>query len=136
MNELSRRRAAPWALSLLLVAVGAAAGAAIDRLAAAPARPPGPPTPEEMTARLARDLSLADPQAREVRRVLDARWAALGKLFERIDPEAEAIRRDADDRIREILDPPQRKRFDAMVAEHEKRRDEMRKRFGRAGPPP
>jgi hypothetical protein len=88
-----------------------------------------------MTARLSRDLDLTDAQAREVRQIVDRRWGALGKLFERIDPEAEAIRRDADDRIRALLDPGQRARFDAQVQEHERRRAEMRKRLGRAGPP-
>ena len=103
MTELSRRRLAPWALSLLLLLVGAAVGAAVDRLAAGPGRPPGPPTPDEMTRRLTRDLSLSDAQARGVRGIVEARWAALGKLFERMDPEAEAIRKDADDRIRALL---------------------------------
>ncbi len=135
MTDLSRRRIAPWALSLLLLLLGAAVGAAVDRLAAGPARPPGPPTPDEMTRRLTRDLSLTDAQAREVHGVFEARWAALGKLFERMDPEAEAIRKDADERIRALLDPAQRRRFEEVVAEHEKRRAEIRKRLGRAGPP-
>ncbi len=134
MTELSRRRIAPWALSLLLLAVGAAVGAAVDRLAAGPARPPGPPTPDEMTRRLTRELSLSDAQARGVHDAIEARWAALGRLFERVDPEAEAIRKDADDRIRALLDPEQRRRFDGIVAEHEQRRAEIRKRLGRGGP--
>ncbi len=135
MTGLARRRLAPWALSLLLLLVGAAVGAAVDRLAAGPPRPPGPPTPDEMTRRLTRDLSLTEAQAREVHGIVDARWAALGKLFERMDPEAETIRKDADDRIRALLDPAQRERFDALVAEHERRRAEIRTRLGRAGPP-
>ncbi len=135
-SDVSRRRAAPWALALLLVLVGAAAGAALDRLAARPARPPGPPTPSELVVRMRRDLSLTDAQASAVRAVLDARWSALAKLFQRIDPEAEAIRRDADDRIRAILDPAQRARFDQQVAEIERRRSEMRRRLERGAPPP
>ena len=134
-RDLSRRRAAPGALALLLLLVGAAAGAALDRLAVGRARPPGPPTPDELVIRMRRELSLTDPQARAVREVLDARWRALGKLFERIDPEAEAIRRDADDRIRAILDPAQRARFDAQVAEIERRRAEMHRRLGQVAPP-
>jgi hypothetical protein len=136
MTELSRRRLAPFALSLLLLLVGAAVGVAVDRLAAGPARPPGPPTPDEMTRRLTRELSLTETQARDVRDVVQARWVALGKLFERMDPEAEAIRKDADDRIRALLDPAQRERFDAVVAEHERRRAEIRKRLGRGPPGP
>ncbi len=135
-NAASRGRIAAWAFALLLLAVGAAAGAALDRLALGYGRPPGPPTPDEMMVRLGSDLDLTQAQARGVREILDARWNALGKLFQRIDPEAEAIRKDADDRIRALLDPAQRTRFDAQAAEQDERRAEMRRRLGRAAPPP
>lgn len=135
-NDLSRSRLGAWALALVLLLVGGAAGAALDRLAAGRDRPRGPPAPGEMTARLTRELDLSDAQARGVRQIVEARWSALGKLFERIDPEAEAIRKDADDRIRALLDTRQRARFDQQVAEHEQRRAELRRRFGRAPPPP
>lgn len=131
----SRARLRGWALALLLLAVGAAAGAALDRLASERAPPRGPPTPDDLTARLTRDLDLTDAQARGVREIVEQRWSALGKLFERIDPEAEAIRKETDDRIRALLEPAQRERFDARVAEHEQRRAAMRKRLGRAPPP-
>ena len=135
-NDLSRRRLGAWALALVLLAVGAATGAALDRLVAGHGHRPGPPTPAEMMVRMTEDLGLTETQARGVRQVLDQRWSALGELFERIDPEAEAIRKDADDRIRALLDPRQRERFDAQVAEQGQRRAEMRKRLGRPGPPP
>jgi hypothetical protein len=131
-----RSRLGAWALALVLVLVGAAAGAALDRLAAAPDRPRGPPTPDELVARLTRDLRLTDAQARDVRGIVEQRWTALGRLFERIDPEAEAIRRDADARIRALLDDRQRTTFDAHVAEIERRRAEMRRRLGSAAPAP
>ena len=136
MTDLSRRRVAAWAFALLLLAVGAAAGAALDRLALGRGRPPGPPTPDEVMVRLRSDLHLTPAQARGVREILVARWEALSRLFDRIDPEAEAIRKDADDRIRALLDPEQRARFEAQVAEHQRRRAEMQKRLGRAPPPP
>jgi Spy/CpxP family protein refolding chaperone len=135
-GDVTRSRVGGWALALLLLAVGAAAGAAVDRLVVGRGRPPGPPMPDEMTARLTRDLDLTEAQAGGVREIVEARWSALGKLFERIDPEAEAIRQAADDRIRALLDPEQRARFDARVAEHAQRRAEMRRRLGRAPPPP
>ncbi len=135
-NDPSRSRAGAWALALVLVLVGAAAGAALDRLAAGPERPRGPPSPDEIVARLTHDLRLSDAQAGDVRRIVEQRWSALGRLFERIDPEAEAIRTDADARIRAVLDDRQRARFDAQVAEIERRRAEMKRRLGSAAPPP
>ena len=132
-----RRRLLAWALALLLLALGAAAGVAADRLLLAGRdRPRGPPSPEVVLERMQRELALTEGQAREVRGVLDERWRTLGALFERIDPEAEAIRKAADDRIRAILEPAQRERFERQVAEHERRRAEMRARLGRPGPPP
>jgi hypothetical protein len=126
-----------WALALLLLAVGAAAGVAADRLLLGERdRPRGPPAPEVVLERMRRDLALTDAQAREVRGVLDERWGALGSLFERIDPEAEAIRRRADDRIRAVLEPSQRERFERQIAEQQRRRAEMRARLGRGGPAP
>jgi hypothetical protein len=134
-SDVARGRLAAWGLALLLLVIGAAAGIALDRLLAERGRG-GPPAPEAMTERMTRELGLSEAQARGVREVLEARRGALGTLFERIDPEAERIRRDADDRIRALLDPAQRARFDARVAEHERRRAEVRRRLGRAGPPP
>ncbi len=137
-SEARRSRLAAWGLSLLLIAVGAAAGVALDRLALSRQdhAPHGPPRPEEMAARLADDLDLDDAQARAVREILDARWKAMGAVFARMDPEAEAIRRDADARIRALLRPAQRERFDARVAEHARRRAELRRRLGGGPPPP
>jgi hypothetical protein len=137
-NETRRSRLAAWALSLLLLAVGAAAGVAGDRLALSreDRSPRGPPRPEAMAERLADRLDLDDAQARAVREILEARWKAMGAVFERMDPEAEAIRRDADARIRALLRPAQRERFEREVAEHERRRAEVRRRLGGGPPPP
>lgn len=137
-SETRRSRLAAWGLSLLLIAVGAAAGVALDRLVLSREdhAPRGPPRPEAMAARLADDLDLDDAQARAVREILDARWKAMGAVFARMDPEAEAIRRDADARIRALLRPAQRERFDLRVAEHERRRAELRRRLGGGPPPP
>jgi Spy/CpxP family protein refolding chaperone len=139
-TEMRRSRLAAWGLALLLLAVGAAAGVAVDRLAFSRGDrggpPRGPPSPEAAAARMADDLELDEAQARAVREILEARRTAMGAVFERIDPEAEAIRRDADARIRALLDPGQRERFDRRVAEHERRRAEVRRRLGGGPPPP
>ncbi len=138
-SEVRRNRLAAWLLAVVLLALGAAAGVAADRLLLR--EPPrggrvGPPPPEEMTRRLARDLDLSDAQARAVGEIVADRWRALGTLFERVDPEAETIRKQADERIRVLLDPEQQRRFDARVAEHERRRAQVRERLGRGGAAP
>ncbi len=138
-SDARRSRLAAWGLSLLLFVAGAAAGAALDRLVLSRGDrgpPRGPPAPEEMAARLTDDLDLDAAQARAVREILEARWKAMGAVFARLDPEAEAIRRDADARIRALLGPAQRERFDRRVAEHDRRRAEVRQRLGGAPPPP
>jgi Spy/CpxP family protein refolding chaperone len=140
-NEVGRKRRTAWLLALLLLVLGATSGVAADRLfLRGPPRagPPGPPPPGEVARRLTRDLDLTETQSRAVEEILAGRWRALRTLFERIDPEAEAIRKQADERIRALLDPEQQRRFDARVAEHERRRAEVRERMGRGGavPPP
>jgi hypothetical protein len=136
-SDARRRGLIAWALALLLLGLGAAAGVAADRLVLRDRdRPRGPPSPETVLERMRRDLDLTEAQAREVRAVLDERWRAHGALFERIDPEAEAIRTAADDRIRAVLEPSQRERFERQVAEHERRRAEMRARLRGGGASP
>lgn len=138
-NEVGRKRRTAWFLALLLLVLGAAFGIAADRLLlreAFPGRHPGPPPPGEMARRLAHDLDLSEAQSRAAEEILAERWRALGTLFDRLDPEAQAIRRHADERIRELLDADQRRRYDARVAEHERRRAEARARMGRGGPMP
>lgn len=134
MRSERRRGLAAWAAALLLFAVGAAAGVAADRLVLARGdrggRPPGPPSPEAVVERMRRDLDLDAQQAERVRAVVAERHEGLRALFERIDPEAEALRRDANARIRELLRPEQRERFDRSVAEREQRRAEVRRRLG------
>ncbi|HET7752620.1 MAG TPA: hypothetical protein VFK85_01815 [Anaeromyxobacteraceae bacterium] len=127
-----RKRLAAWALAILLLAIGAVGGMAVDRLLQGDARRGprrGPPSPEELVERMQRDLDLTTAQARAIGDVLDARQRALSTLFARVDPEAEAIRKEASSRIRAVLDPAQQARFDAQMVEVERRRAELRERF-------
>jgi hypothetical protein len=134
MASERRERVAAWGFALLLLAVGAAAGVAGDRLLALRGGhrggPGGPPTPEAVVERLTGELDLDAEQARRVRPIVEERFRALAAVFDRIDPEAEAIRRQADARIRELLRPPQRERFDRSLAERDARRAELRRRLG------
>jgi hypothetical protein len=137
-SESRKKPFGAWGLALLLLALGAAGGIAADRLVlCAPPRGgrSGPPSPEVIVQRLTRRLDLDDAQARAIAPIVEARWRALARLFERVDPEAEAIRRDANERIRALLDAGQRERFDAHVAASERRRAEMRRRLERTEGP-
>lgn len=136
-RDARRDRLVAWALAVVLFAVGVAAGIAADRLLLE-ARPrggrPGPPSSAAVVERMTRDLALTDAQASEIRGILDERWDALSELSLRFEPEAEAIRRAADDRIRAKLEPAQREGFERRIAERERRRAEARSRFGSARP--
>jgi hypothetical protein len=132
VRDARRNRLVAWALAVVLFALGAVAGIAADRLllGARPHGRPGPPSPAAVVERMTRELELTDAQARSVRGILEERWDALETLSERFEPEAEAIRRAADDRVRAVLEPAQRERFEQRVAEREKRRAELRRRAG------
>jgi hypothetical protein len=139
-RDARRNRVAAWALAAVLFALGVAVGIAGDRvlLGARPRGRPGPPTSAVLVERLTRELDLTDAQARTVRGILDERWDALGRLSARFEPEADAIRRAADDRLRAVLEPAQRERYERHVAEREQRREQRRAELRRgagAGPP-
>jgi hypothetical protein len=132
VRDARRNRLVAWALAVVLFALGAVAGIAADRLllGARPRGRPGPPSPAAVVERMTRELELTDAQARSVRGVLEERWDALDTLSARFEPEADAIRRAADDRVRAVLAPAQRERFEQRIAEREKRRAELRRRVG------
>jgi hypothetical protein len=136
-SEARAKRLAAWGLALALLVLGAAAGVAVDRLLLQAGRPgrAGPPSPEEMLDRMTHDLGLSDAQAQAALPILEERQRALATLFERVEPDADRIRRDASDRIRALLDPGQRERFEARLREAERRRSELRARLGRAPAP-
>ncbi len=134
--ETGRRRASAIGLAALLVLIGAAAGIAVDRLVlgARPAgegqrRRHGPPDADEILGRYRERLDLDAEQVKAVRPILVERLRATSGVFERIDPELDAIRRAGDDRVRALLRPAQLPKLDALRAEFDARRAEMRKRL-------
>jgi Spy/CpxP family protein refolding chaperone len=137
-RDAGSKRLVAWGLAVLLLAIGAAGGMAADRLLARGSEVRerrGPPSPDELLERMKRDLDLTEPQSRAVRDALEDRQRALSKLFARVDPEAEVIRAEANTRIRAVLDPTQRARFDDHVAALDRRRAEVRERFREARSP-
>lgn len=129
--DARRGRVVAAALAVVLLALGAAAGVAADRLLLRDrlrGGRHGPPSPAAMVERMRPDLDLTDAQASAVLAILEERRDALEALFGPVAPRAEAVRRASDDRIRALLEPAQREKFERRVAEQEQRRAEVRRR--------
>jgi len=71
-----------------------------------------------------------------IRPILAKRIRETSAVFDRVDPELDAIRRAGDDEVRGHLRPEQRPRLDQLRADFESRRAEMRKRLKGDKPPP
>lgn len=143
-SDTAGRRGVAIGLAALLFLIGGAGGVAFDRLVLG-ARPAGaddgrghrrgPPDADQILERYRERLGIDDAQARAIRPVLVKRIRETSAVLERVDPELDAIRRAGDDEVRALLRPDQRPRLDALRAEFEKRRAEMRNRL-RGDPPP
>ena len=136
-TESARGRASALGLAALLVVIGAAGGVAFDRLVLG-ARPAdddghhhrrGPPDADQLLERYRERLDLDAAQVEAIRPILIERLRETSAVFERIDPDLDAIRRAGDDRVRALLRPEQRPGLDALRADFEKRRAEMRGRL-------
>jgi hypothetical protein len=131
-----RRRATAAGLAALLLLIGAAGGVAIDRLVLGARttdpdgrRRRGPPDAEQILERYRERLGLDAEQVKAVRPILVNRIRETSAVFERVDPELDAIRRAGDDEVREHLRPEQRPRLDQLRADFESRRADMRRRL-------
>ena len=74
------------------------------------------------------DLNLTDEQARQVRAILDETRDEYRALRSECRPRYDAARERGRDRIRALLTPEQRQRFDARAAERDARRGEQQNR--------
>jgi Spy/CpxP family protein refolding chaperone len=89
-----------------------------------------PPDKEQVIQRLTRDLALTDAQVAEVRKAFEEAGAKQKALADEVGPKFRALREERRERIRAILTPEQRAKFDEIV----RRIDERRAR--RPPPPP
>ncbi|HTE53051.1 MAG TPA: hypothetical protein VK698_19495 [Kofleriaceae bacterium] len=132
-SEPRRKGAMALGLAALLFVTGVASGVAVDRWLVRGSSEQNQRRwwerrrPEALAQRYREELGLDQTQAGAVEQVLRRTWAATRKTFAPVEPEVDAIRRRGDDEIRALLRPEQRKRFEEMVAEQERRRDAMRK---------
>jgi Spy/CpxP family protein refolding chaperone len=74
------------------------------------------------------DLNLTEQQAADVRAVIDQSREEFRALRNEVSPRYDAVRQNARAKIRALLMPEQRERFDAKMAERDARREEGKKR--------
>src|SRR5918912_3604410 len=128
MTLAGRTRIKIWLVLLVVFVLGCATGAALDvlyRSRAAGLRHEG--RDRDAQARfeaMRRDLSLTDEQANAVRAILDETRESYRALRTELRPRFEEPRQKARARIRALLTPEQQQKFDAIVAQHDSRRDE------------
>ena len=118
-----------WLAIAVIFILGCATGVFLDsayRLRAGAARNEsrgGRRDPEHMFEKMRRDLELDERQAAEVHKILDETRNEYRALRSEARPRFDAARQSARARIRALLTPEQQQRFDARVAEKDKRRE-------------
>jgi len=125
-----------WLAIAAIFALGCATGVFLDsayRLRAGAARGEsrgGKRNPERMFEKMRSELELDERQSAEVRKILDETRNEYRALRSEARPRFDSIRQSARTRIRALLTPEQQQRFDARVAELDKRREAGEKRDG------
>jgi len=98
--------------------LGMVAGALISRLTPALWRP-SPPRPEEIAARMARDLSLDGAQHDKLLELFQAYDPKMRALQKETQERFNALKKEIDGHIEEILTPDQKIKFAALRAKWE-----------------
>jgi Spy/CpxP family protein refolding chaperone len=83
---------------------------------------PGHPPRRGFVTAMARELKLSAPQVTQLDQIMDESRQKYDAARERLEPEFDAIRRETDNRIRQILTPEQLVKFNEMVRRFEERR--------------
>lgn len=83
---------------------------------------PGHPERRGFVRFMARELKLSAPQVTQLDQIMDESRRKYDAARERLEPEFDAIRKETDNRIRQILTPEQLVRFNDMVRRFEERR--------------
>jgi len=76
--------------------------------------PPRNPSPSHM-AMFTRDLNLSPDQQSQIQAILNDTRAHYAALHEKLDPEYEQVRQQGRDRIRQLLTPEQRPKFEDLL---------------------
>ena len=78
---------------------------------------------EFIVRRLTRELHLDPAQSEQLRTIVKETHAELRELRKKIRPESEEIMARSQDRVRAILRPDQREKYEKIIEEHRKRRE-------------
>lgn len=73
-------------------------------------------------ALLAQELNLSDAQVTQLKQIMAESRGKYDAVRERVEPEFDAIRKETDNRIRQILTPEQLAKFNEMTRRFEERR--------------
>jgi Spy/CpxP family protein refolding chaperone len=102
-------------------ALGFAAGHLLD------ARADAPGAPGAMRHYIAEQLDLSAVQAAQLDSILDDRRRIMTKIAEPVKPQLDSARAAARKQIMGILDPAQQKKFQELMAEHDRAAEANRK---------
>jgi Spy/CpxP family protein refolding chaperone len=124
---MTRRAYLYFVLTLLLgVVVG---GAGVFFYAWYSGHWPHRPDRQRLVRRLTRELNLNATQVQQLTQIMDETAKKFDDVRKQMDPQFDAVRKESQDRVRQILTPEQRDKFDAMMRRFEERRR-------RRSPPP
>ena len=76
----------------------------------------------EFVAHLAQELKLSGAQVTQLKQIMDDSKHKYDAIRERVEPEFDAIRKETDNHIRQILTPEQLTKFNEMLRHFEERR--------------
>lgn len=125
-NTKTRSEAA--VLVLIVFLLGAVAGATANHLWGervwGKQLPPAPPSREQIVDKMTKELTLTPDQAKQFGDIVDDTRAKIHAEYAAADAQHEQLRQAGRDRIRAILTPDQRPKFDAIM----QKLDEERKK--------
>ncbi|MCB1018347.1 MAG: hypothetical protein H6509_05640 [Bryobacterales bacterium] len=84
---------------------------------------------KNLVASLDEDLNLDDEQVAEILEILDDVGDRWFQVRDAMEPEFEAIRQERAERILAVLDPEQRRVYEGILEEREKRREENDRQY-------
>ena len=125
-------RAKIWIVFAVVFALGIATGAALDgvyrsRAAAGHSAEERKREAEAHFEKMRGDLNLSDDQSAKIRAVLEETRNEYRQLRNELRPRFDEPRLKARARIRDVLNDEQRKKFDAMTAQMDAKRDEQKR---------